>query len=276
MGGIKDGLKIIEKTPEEIEKIKVDVQNTGLPEEAVSVILYGLNLILWLSKLILEQRITISRLKELLFDKGQRKQYQKPNDKNASNSQEGSEPDEGQDANESSVAENDDLLGDACDEKDVEPFADEATGDGRNGRNPHTVYKNAIEHHISIEGIKSGHPCPLDCGGKLFHHRPSTMIRIKGSQAGCAHRYIIEKLRCNLCGEIITAMSPEDMGEDKYDASFIAQLGIQEYYMRMPSYRQNGFHSFIDLPLPHTTQWMLLEKLAGSTIPVFNQIDVVK
>jgi transposase len=89
---------------------------------------------------------------------------------------------------------------------------------------------------------------------------------------GCAHRYILEKLRFSLCGEIISANPPKEMGEDKYDASFVAQLSIQKYYMGMPSYRQDCFHSFIDLPLPHTTHWMIYEKLAGCALPVFNQL----
>ena len=63
MGGIKDAIKIINKTPEEIEQIKADVSKSGLPEEAKSVVIYGLTLILWLPQLLLEQKITIARLK---------------------------------------------------------------------------------------------------------------------------------------------------------------------------------------------------------------------
>ena len=67
---IKDALKIVEKTPEEIEAIKQEVKKLALSDETITVIIYGLSLILWLPKLILEQKITISRLKELLFGKG--------------------------------------------------------------------------------------------------------------------------------------------------------------------------------------------------------------
>jgi len=118
--------------------------------------------------------------------------------------------------------------------------ADEKNASRRNGRYPHTIYKNAVEHHVSIEGLAPGDPCPLDCGGKLYSFRPSTIIRIKGNPMGCAHRYIIEKLRCSLCGEIVSAKASSDMREDKYDACFVAQLSIQKYYMGMPSYRLEG------------------------------------
>ena len=73
VGAIKDAIKIVEKTPEKIEVIKAEVQKSGLPDETVTVLMYGLNLISWLPKLILEQKVTISRLKELLFGKKQRK-----------------------------------------------------------------------------------------------------------------------------------------------------------------------------------------------------------
>ena len=72
LGAIRDAIKIVEKTPEEIASIKAEIKKAGLPDEMVTVILYGLNLIEWLPKLILEQKVTISRLKELLFGKNKR------------------------------------------------------------------------------------------------------------------------------------------------------------------------------------------------------------
>ena len=72
VGAIKDAIKIVEKTPEEIEAIKAEIKKSGLPDETVTMLMYGLNLILWLPKLILEQKVTISRLKDLLFGKNKR------------------------------------------------------------------------------------------------------------------------------------------------------------------------------------------------------------
>lgn len=268
MGGIKDAIKIIDKTPEEIEQIKAGVNKSGLPEESKTVAIYGLNLILWLPKLLLEQKITIARLKELLFGKGPRRQ--KDTSKDTTPNSDKVAPNANKEGESPGDAANDDL-----DNNTILDDNESTSGEdnnGRNGRNPHTAYKNATEHRVTIEGLEPGQPCPKDCGGKLYTFRPSTVIRIKGSQMACAHRYIIEKLRCNLCGEIVSAEPPSDMGDEKYDASFVAQLGIQKYYMGMPSYRQACFHSFIDVPMPHTTQWMLLEKLAGCVFPVFNHL----
>lgn len=57
MGGFRDAVKIIDKTPAELEQIKADVKKAGLPEETVTVILYGLNLILVYRKL---KRVLVS------------------------------------------------------------------------------------------------------------------------------------------------------------------------------------------------------------------------
>ena len=272
MGAFRDAVKIIDKTPEELEQIKDDVKKVGLPAETVTVILYGLNLILWLPKLLLEQKITIARLKELLFGKGQRKKRQKTKGKAAKSGDDDAGPDVNPpDEN----ASNDSSLDDAPTPGETDLTSVDETSDGRNGRNPHTAYKNAVEHHVAITDLEPGQLRPKACGGKLYQFRPSTIIRIKGSQMSCAHRYVIEKLRCSLCGEIFSAKPPKDMGTEKYDASFVAQIAIQKYFMGMPAYRQDCYHSFIELPLPHTTQWMLYEKLAGCALPVYNQLTCI-
>lgn len=42
----------------------------------------------------------------------------------------------------------------------------------------------------------------------------------------------------------------------------------------MPSHRQATYHAFINVPLPHSTQWKLIEELAGCVIPIFNRFCV--
>ena len=194
----------------------------------------------------MKQKITIARLKELLFGKGQRKKWQKSKDKKANAGKDvAPEPDANEGAEVSSAA-NDDSLGDNPTPEDVDLASEDSITSGQTDRNPHTAYQYAVEHRVTIEDLEPGQPCPQECGGKLYQFRPSTIIRIKGNPMGCAHCYIIEKLRCSLCGEVISAEPPKDMEEDKYDASFVAQLSIQKYYMGMPAYRQDCFSLIIN------------------------------
>jgi hypothetical protein len=43
------------------------------------------------------------------------------------------------------------------------------------------------------------------------------LVRIKGQAPIAATVYELEKLRCNLCGDVFTAAAPEEAGEEKYD-----------------------------------------------------------
>ncbi len=269
MGMIRDAIKIVEKTPEEIDAIKAEVQKAGLPDETVTVLMYGLNLILWLPKLLLEQKVTISRLKDLLF--GKKKRKEKPNDDSANpkdnktDSNENVEPAYNEAANEDDVTESTSAAPKA--------LTDVKTSKGH-GRTPHSAYTEAEDHQLTIPYLTAGMPCPSECNGRLYDFKPDIIIRIKGQQMAGVHRYTIEKLRCNLCGEIISASLPEDISKDKYDANFKAQISIQKYFMGMPSYRQATYHAFINVPLAHTTQWKLIEELAGCALPIFNKLCI--
>ena len=80
------------------------------------------------------------------------------------------------------------------------------------GRIPHTACENATEHHLSIDGLNAGDLCPLICGGKLYQTPPGVMVRVKGQNLAEVHKSWVEKLRCALCGYLITAKPPKDVG----------------------------------------------------------------
>lgn len=69
MGALKESIKLIEKSEAEINALKATVRKMDLSDDDIETIIYGLNLIGWLPKLILEQNITIHRLKLMLFGK---------------------------------------------------------------------------------------------------------------------------------------------------------------------------------------------------------------
>ena len=69
---------------------------------------------------------------------------------------------------------------------------------------------------------------------------------------------------------IIKPEAPADMGNDKYDASFIAMLAVMKYYMAIPFYRQEQLQRMLGVPLSDATQWYLIERLAGFCYVIFN------
>ena len=52
--------------------------------------------------------------------------------------------------------------------------------------------------------------------------------------------YELERLRCNLCGEVFEAEAPEGVGEKKYDESAAAMIALLKYGSGVPFYRLAG------------------------------------
>ena len=63
--------------------------------------------------------------------------------------------------------------------------------------------------------------------GKVYEPKePAFRIRVVGQAPIAATVYELERLRCNLCGEVYEAKAPEGVGEKKYDASAAAKCRI--------------------------------------------------
>ena len=93
-----------------------------------------------------------------------------------------------------------------------------AAGHGRNGA---AAYRGATKVSVPHASLKAGDPCPdAQCRGKVYAQRdPGVLVRIKGQAPLTATVYELEKLRCNLCGDVYTAAAPPEAGEKKYDES---------------------------------------------------------
>ena len=137
MGAIKDSMKIIEMSEQEINVLKTIIDELDLSDEYKAAITYGLSLIIWLPKLILEQKISLHRLQLMLFGKAApAKKSKKDNDKKTGSNQkpEDNESSTGKDK----PANKEDLDITPCSDTDAE----ELGKSGRTGRKPHTDYKS--------------------------------------------------------------------------------------------------------------------------------------
>jgi len=99
-----------------------------------------------------------------------------------------------------------------------------AAGHGRQGA---ASYSGAQKVKIPHASLKPGDACPDGCGGKVYPQRePGVLVRIKGQAPLAATVYELEKLRCNLCGNVYTAAAPPEAGEKKYDESAAAMIAL--------------------------------------------------
>ena len=74
--------------------------------------------------------------------------------------------------------------------------------------------------------------------------------------------YELDRLRCNLCGEVFTAQEPEGVGPEKYDETTAAMIALLKYGSGMPFYRLEKLEHLLGIPLPASTQWEIVEEAA--------------
>ena len=145
MGAIKDSMKIVEMSEHEIDTLKAIIDAFDLSDEDKTAITYGLNLIVWLPKLILEQRISLHRLRLMLFGKAApAKKSANSNDKNTGNNKKSEDKQICSDNDKSANDEDLDLI--APSDSD-----DTSQKSGRTGRRPHTEYKGFCRKKMTAE-----------------------------------------------------------------------------------------------------------------------------
>jgi len=146
----------------------------------------------------------------------------------------------------------------------------EVRGHGRNGADS---YGGADKIEIPHQSLKPKDRCP-SCGkGKLYDTaKPATVVRVTGQSPLAARVYEMARLRCNLCGQVFTAAAPEGIGDEKYDAASGAIIALLKYGSGVPFYRLENLQDSLGIPLPSSTQWEIVEEVAGKIDPIYRQL----
>ncbi len=144
------------------------------------------------------------------------------------------------------------------------------------GRNSAADYKGAQRVEVPHDSLKSGDPCP-ECPtnkrGKVYTlPQPSTLVRVTGQAPLQATVYELERLRCNLCGEVFTAGAPPGIGNKKYDAKAASMIGLLKYGSGMPFNRLQQLQGNLGIPLPAATQWDIVNQAAKELTPVYDEM----
>ncbi len=141
------------------------------------------------------------------------------------------------------------------------------------GRLSHKDYFGATIVRQEHESLKSGDECPQRCGGRLYSLEPKVMICLTGHALASATKYLLERFRCATCGKVFTAKPKEGMPNQKYDEPLKAHLAIAKNYAGIPFYRLQMLQKMVGVPLPHPTQWQLVESLADDIYPVYYELE---
>ena len=243
--------KRVDLTPQQIEALCQRLEERRL-EEADWELIKGLaQTITFLSQALQEKSISIKRLLNMVFGAGTES---KKNILTKSREEE---------KKDLPVENPDDTSADNPDEKGPK-------GHGRNGANS---YQGAKKVFIPHDNLKAGDLCPECKKGKVYRPRePGVLVRVVGGAPIQATVYELEKLRCNLCGEIFTAKAPDDVGNKKYDETTGSIISLLKYGSGLPFYRLEGLQQSFGIPLPASTQWDIVEKVADQIHPGYREL----
>ena len=141
------------------------------------------------------------------------------------------------------------------------------------GRNAAADYTGAQQIKVPHATLKPQDNCPGCLEGILYEMKvPKVVVRITGKAPLEATVYQMQKLRCNLCGEIFTADTPPGIGEEKYDAASAAMIALLKYGSGMPFNRLEQLQGSCGIPLPASTQWEIAEQMANQIYPVYPEL----
>ena len=97
------------------------------------------------------------------------------------------------------------------------------------------------------------------------------MVRIVGHAPLTATVYALERLRCNLCGEIFTAEAPEGVWPEKYDATTASMIALLKYGSGVRFHRLVDLQEDLEIPLSASTQWEIVAETATVLEPALDE-----
>jgi len=236
--------KLVELKPADVEALLERVEKGALQEGDYEIIKGLIEAFVYLSQAVDEKATALKRLLRVIF--GAKTETREKLFKIGSNPKEFDTPEEGS-------------------EPKKQP------GHGRNGAD---AYKNAERIKVPIQDLKAGEPCRECSDGKLYPvKKAGTLVRFVGMAPLAAKIYEMEKLRCNLCGEVFTAKPPNNVGSDKYDETAGAMIAMLKYGSGVPFYRIEKLQESMGIPLPASTQWDIVENAANRGLhPAYREL----
>jgi len=234
----------------ELEAI-LEHAKTALSQAEYDKLYAAMETLIFLTQELEKKRVSVQRLKQLLFGvttESTRKVMKKVLDEADKENNSGDDAAEGKDTK----------------------ARQKAKGHGRNGA---AAYTGADKVCVPHESLKGGDACPNCQKGTVYETaEPGRLVRIRGQAPLGATVYELQKLRCNLCGQIYTAQAPPGVGPDKYDAESASMIALLKYGSGLPFNRLGRLQGSLGIPLPAATQWEIVRRSAGVIEPVFKEM----
>ena len=235
----------------ELEAILEHAKTAALSQAEYDTLHAAMETLIYLTQELEKNRVSVQRLKHLLFGTTTEK-TQKVMEKILDEAEKDSHS-----------------ADDVAEGKDIEN-KQKAKGHGRNGAD---TYTGADEVRVPHASLKPGDACPNCQKGTVYESvKPGHLVRIRGQAPLGATVYELQKLRCNLCGQIFTAQTPPEVGPNKYDAESASMIALLKYGSGLPFNRLQRLQDGLGIPLPAATQWEIVRDSAGVIEPAFAEM----
>jgi hypothetical protein len=262
---------------EEGEALIAQVHQSNLPASVAGRLEQIVRMYFWLVFALQESKLSVKRLRSLLFGRSVQFQGQRGSEGEATSSE---APEQAVGEEEAAaVAEVALGLEAAAPEAGSGESEGEAPPKAKGGHRAGTgrlgaeAYVGAERIECRHEELRAGQRCPVCGRGTLYELPPGVEIRLDGNALLSAMRYELEKLRCSACGEIFTASLPKEAGEEKYSPRARAVLAVSRYYLGVPGDRLQGYQAMQGVPVPDATQWDQIELVGDCAYKVFEQME---
>ncbi len=228
-----------------------------------------LRTLLWIQRSLLETRISLSRLKRILFGKKTEKRQRKPKapDSGEQGGGNGSDEDGGSNTPPTGAAPSSSAMAPGGQSSDAN--TPNARGHGRRAA---ADYHGAEMVCCRHEAYRSGERCPLCQRGRLYPSRPLVRLRFTGQPLALVTRFELEQLRCNACGALWVASMPPEASGETYAVSLKVNLALAHYHLGLPFKRIESLQAMLGMPLPDATQWELVEQVADCAYPLYEYL----
>ena len=148
------------------------------------------------------------------------------------------------------------------------PQKEKKPGHGRLSADEYTGAERVVCSH---DHLKPGDTCPDCLNGRLYAVDPLKRVVVDGRPPLLATLFLIEVLRCALCGERFRAQAPVDTTH-KYTALSKSVLAYLHCGSGQPYNRIQIMQQMMGMPVPASTQSALLESMMGPLYPIFTRL----
>ena len=138
-----------------------------------------------------------------------------------------------------------------------------------------TVQPEKVFH--SLVDLKKGARCPQCERGTLYKYEPAQLLRITGHSPYRPVLHVFERLRCNACGQFVSAELPEAVRRDghreqKYGYSARTLMALNKYFAGTPFFRQESLQTILGFAIAASTVFDQCEYLANDLQPLFQAL----